>query len=282
MSPPIHHRFFSHLRSYIISLRYSNQINLNKERNYLSAICSMFAVATLAVSLSDYRWFWLNGGICNSKYIGLNMFFTIGKLFIIRTPIPWDQSAPMNDIYQFKPNDYTKLIGCVDTRSILILRLMITLICLVIISSTIGFLLDALGPMRYGFKCMRRYAFWHVLSVFLCTVVIGLCFYVSELIYDIQDRTRLKIGKKIEVEFGIAYYLLVISNGLLLFAITFTLLRKYPTYEEEHFERLIDNWSRREQPLLIERSLPAPISTIPPNTNEPPPDYYSEDDFLVV
>jgi hypothetical protein len=67
----------------------------------------MFAVATLAVSLSDYRWFWLNGGICNSKYIGLNMFFTIGKLFIIRTPIPWDQSAPMNDIYQFKPNDYT-------------------------------------------------------------------------------------------------------------------------------------------------------------------------------
>ncbi len=73
--------------------------------------------------------------------------------------------------------------------------------------------------------------------VFLCTVVIGLCFYVSELIYDIQDRTRLKIGKKIEVEFGIAYYLLVISNGLLLFAITFTLLRKYPTYEEEHFER---------------------------------------------
>jgi hypothetical protein len=41
---------------------------------------------------------------------------------------------------------------------------MITLICLVIISSTIGFLLDALGPMRYGFKCMRRYAFWHILS----------------------------------------------------------------------------------------------------------------------
>ena len=107
MSPPIHQRFFSRVRSYANSLRFSNQINLNKERNYLSAICSMFAVATLAVSLSDYRWFWLSGGVCNSKYVGLNMFFTIGKLFIIRTPIPWDASAPMNDIYQFKPNDYT-------------------------------------------------------------------------------------------------------------------------------------------------------------------------------
>lgn len=76
------------------------------ERNYASASCSMFAIAALAVSLSDYRWFWLNGGLCNSKYIGLSMFFAVGKLFVVRAPIPWDPSAPMNDIYQFKPNDY--------------------------------------------------------------------------------------------------------------------------------------------------------------------------------
>ena len=76
------------------------------ERNYVSASCSMFAIASLAVSLSDYRWLWLNGGLCNSKYIGLSMFFTVGKLFVVRAPVPWDSSAPMNEIYQFKPNDY--------------------------------------------------------------------------------------------------------------------------------------------------------------------------------
>lgn len=59
---------------------------------------------------------------------------------------------------------HLELIGCVDTRSILILRLIITLICLAIFSSTIGFLLDALGPMRFGLKFMRRHAFWHILS----------------------------------------------------------------------------------------------------------------------
>ena len=154
------------------------------ERNYASASCSMFAIAALAVSLSDYRWFWLNGGLCNSKYIGLSMFFAVGKLFVVRIPVPWDSSAPMNEIYQFKPNDYMgkcllnivsiivfvafcfllELNGCVDTRSILLLRLIITLVCLAIFSSTIGFLLDALGPMRFGLKFMRRHAFWHILS----------------------------------------------------------------------------------------------------------------------
>lgn len=151
------------------------------ERNYASASCSMFAIAALAVSLSDYRWFWLNGGLCNSKFIGLSMFFAVGKLFVVRVPVPWDPSAPISEIYQFKPNDYmgtplpsiarivrdlclVELTGCVDTRSILILRLIITLICLAIFSSTIGFLLDALGPMKYGLKFMRRHAFWHILS----------------------------------------------------------------------------------------------------------------------
>lgn len=57
-----------------------------------------------------------------------------------------------------------ELTGCIDTRALLILRIMITLICLAIISSTIGFVLDALGAMKYSFRCMRRYAFWHILS----------------------------------------------------------------------------------------------------------------------
>jgi hypothetical protein len=250
------------------------------ERNYASASCSMFAIAALAVSLSDYRWFWLNGGLCNSKYIGLSMFFAVGKLFVVRAPVQWDPSAPMNEIYQFKPNDYMELIGCVDTRSILILRLIITLICLAIFSSTIGFLLDALGPMKFGLKFMRRHAFWHILSVLLCTVVTGLCFWASELIYDIQDKNRSKIGKKVEVQFDVAYYLVVISSGLSLLASACALLRRYPTAEEEHLERLMDDWSRREEPLFIERSIPASISTIPTD-DEPPPDY-SEQNIVVV
>lgn len=76
-----------------------------------------------------------------------------------------------------------------------------------------------------------------LLSVLLCTLVTGLCFWVSELIYDIQDRSRSKIGKKVEVQFDVAYYLIVISSALSLLASAFALLRRYPTAEEEHLER---------------------------------------------
>jgi hypothetical protein len=95
----------------------SSSILKRYERNYASASCSMFAIAALAVSLSDYRWFWLNGGLCNSKYIGLSMFFAVGKLFVIRAPVPWDPSAPMNEIYQFKPNDYMGKVCCIFKES---------------------------------------------------------------------------------------------------------------------------------------------------------------------
>ena len=74
-------------------------------------------------------------------------------------------------------------------------------------------------------------------SVLICTVITGLCFWASELIYDIQDRTRSKIGKKVEVQFDVAYYLVVISSGLSLFASACALLRRYPTAEEEHLDR---------------------------------------------
>lgn len=127
MSPACHQRFFSRLRSSTLTSSVTAAatagahadeeqqieslapivITSKAERNYASALCSMFAVALLVVSLSDYRWFWLNGGLCNSKFLGLNMFFTVGKLFIISMPVAWNSSAPLNDIYQFKPNANT-------------------------------------------------------------------------------------------------------------------------------------------------------------------------------
>lgn len=44
--------------------------------------------------------------------------------------------------------------------------------------------------------------------------------------------------------------------------------------------RLMDDWSRREEPLFIERALPASISTIPTN-DEPPPDYFEQNVVVV-
>lgn len=42
----------------------------------------------------------------------------------------------------------------------------------------------------------------------------------------------------------------------------------------------MDDWSRREEPLFIERSLPASVSTI--STRDEPPPEYSEQNAIVV
>lgn len=66
----------------------STQTNVNeyfslykkRERNFLSAICAIFAISTLSVSLVDTRWFFLQGGGCNLNYIGVAHFFAPGRL----------------------------------------------------------------------------------------------------------------------------------------------------------------------------------------------------------
>lgn len=51
-----------------------------RERNFLSAICAIFVISILSVSLVDTRWFFLQGGGCNLNYIGVAHFFAPGRL----------------------------------------------------------------------------------------------------------------------------------------------------------------------------------------------------------
>lgn len=51
-----------------------------RERNLLSAVCAVFCIAVLSVSLVETRWFFLNGGGCNINYVGVAHFFAPGRL----------------------------------------------------------------------------------------------------------------------------------------------------------------------------------------------------------
>lgn len=51
-----------------------------RERNFLSAICAIFCISILSVSLVDTRWFFLQGGGCNLNYVGVAHFFAPGRL----------------------------------------------------------------------------------------------------------------------------------------------------------------------------------------------------------
>jgi hypothetical protein len=118
-------------------------------------------------------------------------------------------------------------------------------------------MLDTFGCMKSGVKLIRRHGIFHILTVVFCLIINGFCFWISEKMSEQQNETRFKKGKKIEVSFDVSYYLIVLASGLSILATAFTLIRRYPSDEDEQLERLLEEYTGFEEPMHLERSLPA-------------------------
>jgi hypothetical protein len=128
-------------------------------------------------------------------------------------------------------------------------------------------MLDTLGCMKKGIKLIRRHAIFHILSVIFCLAINGFCFWISERMSEQQIETRTKKGKKIDVSFDVSYYLIVLASGLSIMATAFTLIRRYSTDEDDQLERLLEEYTGFEDPIHLERSLPANPLLGPLNNN---------------
>lgn len=233
------------------------------ERNLLSASCSIFCIAILAVSLIEIRWFYLSGGGCNVNYIGAAHFFSPGRLEY-QSEISKVTKTEIK-VYTFVLSNGLELRNCANREIMLIMRTVIAFVFLAIFSSCCGLLLDTFGCMKPGVRLLRRNAIFHIMAVVFCLIVNGFCFWISEKINDQQIETRSKKGKKIDVSFDVSYYLIVLAGGLSILATAFTLIRRYPSDEDEQLERLLEEYTGFEEPIHLERSLPAPVQ---PNSTE--------------
>ena len=150
-----------------------------------------------------------------------------------------------------------------------IMRTIIAFVFMGIFSSCIGLMLDTFGCMKSGIKLIRRHAIFHILTVIFCLAINGFCFWISERMNEQQIETRTKKGKKIDISFDVSYYLIVLASGLSIMATAFTLIRRYSTDEDDQLERLLEEYTGFEDPIHLERSLPAaPISSVV-NTSSP-------------
>jgi len=127
-------------------------------------------------------------------------------------------------------------------------------------------MLDTFGCMKSGIKLIRRHAIFHILTVIFCLAINGFCFWISERMNEQQIETRTKKGKKIDVSFDVSYYLIVLASGLSIMATAFTLIRRYSTDEDDQLERLLEEYTGFEDPIHLERSLPASSAV---NTSSP-------------
>ncbi len=69
-----------------------------------------------------------------------------------------------------------------------------------------GLIFDSFGFMKDGVKLIRRHAIFHILTVIICLIINGFCFWITERIYEQQYLTRFKKGKRIDVQFDVSYY----------------------------------------------------------------------------
>ena len=133
------------------------------------------------------------------------------------------------------------------------------------------------------------------MTVIFCLIVNGFCFWITEKMNDQQNETRHKKGKKIDVSFDVSYYLVVLAGGLSILAAAFTLIRRYPSDEDEQLERLLEEYTGFEEPIHLERSLPgpqfinsncissssAPLLLVPPPPSTPPPSLHAIRNIVV-
>ena len=227
------------------------------ERNYLSAFCSIFCIAVLIVSLIETRWFYLNGGGCNLNHLGVSYFFSYGRL---ETHIEQSRVTKfdINVNYYILKNGYI-LQNCTNKEILLVMRLIIAFIFFAIITSFAGLIIDSFGFMKSGAKLIRRHAIFHILTVIICLVINGFCYWITERIYEQQYLTRFKKGKKIEVQFDVSYYLIVFASLLSILSTAFTLIRRYPADDDEHLNRILNEFTGGyfDDPIDMQRSLPA-------------------------
>ena len=79
-SPPYSNVFSQHyLRSisrslYNLAGEQGNLLQLTKEKNYLSCLINLLVIITIVIAIIQPKWFAINGGLCNNKYIGLQEF----------------------------------------------------------------------------------------------------------------------------------------------------------------------------------------------------------------
>lgn len=231
------------------------------ERNYLSAFCSIFCIAVLIVSLIETRWFYLNGGGCNLNYLGVSYFFSFGRLETRNEPSRISKYDISVSNYVLK-NGYV-LHNCTNTEILVVMRLIIAFIFFAIFTSFMGLIFDSFGFMKDGVKLIRRHAIFHILTVIICLIINGFCFWITERIYEQQYLTRFKKGKRIDVQFDVSYYLIVFASLLSILSTAFTLIRRYPVDDDEQINRLLSEFTGGyfDDPMDMQRSLPATTTT---------------------
>lgn len=194
-----------------------------RERNLLAAVLSIVVIATLSTALVHPRWFYLQGGGCGHKYLGVQNFFYVGYFEEFPRHFVNGPSRLPSYVY-YGWNEVMK--DCVTPAIVSLQRVLIVLCFLAIVSSLLQFFMDALGVTYKWLRAIRRNAFCSIVTVGLCLGIVGTCYYISTLMEVQQEMTKPSRSSRVEVSFSVSYHLVAAAGAAAVLAAGANLLAR--------------------------------------------------------
>ncbi|GIY46102.1 transmembrane protein 127 [Caerostris darwini] len=161
------------------------------------------------MALALPNWYYLKGGGCARQGLGTEQFFYISSVRTLTVPAAEGNISYSKLAFYGSNGDMT---NCLTQEIITAQRTIIGLCFLTIFLSFCQFYCDISGVKNYSLNFTRRYGLGSIFSVVTIVIIIGLCYYASDLMGQQQEMTKLYAATRVEVTFGVSYYLIATAG----------------------------------------------------------------------
>ncbi|XP_027209232.2 transmembrane protein 127 [Penaeus vannamei] len=225
--------------------RRRQQVRRDHDKNIMSGVVSIIVIVVVCACLSQPQWFWLDGGGCTTHTIGLYMFFHPGEFHVTEDTT----YSPSTSHLIYYANGH-KLKYCVTPEIVTLMRVVIGLIFVMICTSLIQMMLDITGPTGRVLKCIRKNAVAGIISVLVCVVCVGVCYYITTLIETQQEATKPVTGPaasaRVQIKLDVGFYLLIFAGGMSVMSVGCSWLRPAHIFQDGDAAPLVEEWGGLE------------------------------------
>ncbi|KAF8790079.1 transmembrane protein 127-like isoform X1 [Argiope bruennichi] len=200
----------------------SRRNSTERERNIIAAIFSAKVIVLLIMALALPNWYYLKGGGCTRQVLGTEQFFYVSSVGTLTVPADGGNISYSKLAYYGLNED---MKDCLTPEIVAVQRIIIGLCFITIFFSFSQFYFDISGVKNNSLKCTRRCGLGSILSVIMIVIIIGLCYYVSDMMEQQQELTKLYPATRVEVTFGVSYYLIATAGVAAVLAAASNLFR---------------------------------------------------------
>ncbi|GFO10115.1 transmembrane protein 127-like [Plakobranchus ocellatus] len=196
--------------------------------NFSAAACSMVSIVLLSTALEP-EWITISGGRCHEMFkapgsmqaLSTTQFFYNGHFYKNFA------SAEQGDtVYKYGSGPYNFLINCVTYPTVLLFKSCIAFTFVAVVSSFVAFLLELIGPKYQLLWVIRTNALLSILSVLLCMLINLFIYWITTLVDKLQRQHPLHEGSKVQVTFGVSFYLVACAGFMCVMATACSCLQR--------------------------------------------------------